>query len=442
MTLEQRFRVELDRLGLEPGKTLVAVSGGPDSLALLDLLVRTADVHSLDLAVAHVDHGIDPASGAVAERVRLVADACHLPFLDRSLELGPEASETNARAARYEALEEIRLEAEARYVLLGHHQDDQVETVLMRVLRGTGPAGLAAMAPRQDTLVRPLLSFRREELAQYCAERGLEWWDDPANRDERHLRTWIRQRLLPVISQRIPEVAEQLVIVAGLAREDRTAWDDAIEAIPELDWRLEVDGSSVAAAGLAGYDSSLASCLIQAVARRMGCPLGPVRARRVLDLARRGRSGAILEVPDGWRIELAFDRVRFLQPGNGHESPEPTTFGEPESGVCPWGPWTVSWQVESAPATQPREGTRAWFVPGPLTIRLASPGDRVQPIGGSGHRAVVRCMQEARVPRSRRPVWPVVEAGGILVWVPGVCRSNQLVPAAGTEAVRVDVRYS
>ncbi len=441
MDMEVRFRAELERLGLEPGNALVAVSGGGDSMALLDLLVRTTDTHRLDLTVAHVDHGIHSASSDVADRVREAAAAFDLPILSRSLGLGPDTTETMARAKRYEALEEMRQEADARYVLLGHHRDDQIETVLMRLLGGTGPAGLAAMADRQGTLVRPLLPFRHSELVQHMLTTEMEWWDDPANRDERHLRSWIRERLLPLIEQRVPRAGDQLVTVARLAREDRAAWDAAIEALPGLDMRPEVDGSSVAAAGIAGYDSSLASSLVQAVARRVGCPLGPVRAGRVLELARRGRSGAVLEVPDGWRIELAFDRVRFIRPGSDEEAGEPMTVGEERTGVRFWGPWMVSWQVEAAPEIQPREGARAWFVPGILTIRPVASGDRVRPIGGSGHRAVVRCLQDARVPRSRRQAWPVVEAGGSVVWVPGVCRSSELVPSAGTEAVCVDVRY-
>lgn len=440
-SMEERFISALGPLRLEPGRAVVAVSGGADSLALLDLLVATTSTHGLELSVVHVDHGVHPDSHQAAERVAGAARRYRLPFLSRSLNLGHEAGETVARDARYGALEEMRLEAGACYVLLAHHRDDQVETVLMRFLGGTGPAGLAAMAGRHGTLVRPLLGFRHDELLRHLEGTGTAWWEDPANQDERHLRAWIRRRLIPIIEERIPGVADRLGSVSALAREDRDAWDAAIEAVPWLEWCHEVDGGSVAAAGLAGYDSNLASSLVQAVARRLGCPLGPARAGRVLDLVRRGRSGAVLEVPEGWRVELAFDRVRFIRPGFEGESPEPLTVGDEHGGTSRWGPWTVSWRLELAPPEQPRGGARAWFTPGVLTIRPLAAGDRLQPIGGTGHRAVVRCMQDARIPRSRRQAWPVVEAGGTVVWVPGVCRSSALVPSAGTEAIRVDVRY-
>ncbi|MEE8361915.1 MAG: tRNA lysidine(34) synthetase TilS, partial [Gemmatimonadales bacterium] len=199
MRVLERFLESLSALGLEPAPALVAVSGGPDSLALLDLLVLTRDQHHLSLIVAHVDHGVAVESAAVADRVRAAAGSHGLPCEVRSLGLGPGASETEAREHRYRALEDMRRAHDARYVMLGHSLDDQVETVLMRVLRGSGPAGLAGMALVAGPLIRPLLPFRREELAQYVLERGIEWWDDPANRELRHLRSWLRHELVPKI---------------------------------------------------------------------------------------------------------------------------------------------------------------------------------------------------------------------------------------------------
>jgi tRNA(Ile)-lysidine synthase len=441
MSLVERFQDSLSTLSLEPAATLVAVSGGPDSLALLDLLARTRDHHHLSLIVAHVDHGVAPESAAVADRVGAAAGGYQFPYDVTTLTLGPDASETEAREHRRRALEEMRVAHGARYVMLGHNLDDQVETVLMRVLNGSGPAGLAGMAPVAGSLIRPLLSFRREELAQYLLERGIEWWNDPANRDQRHVRSWLRHELVPQIEARFPHMARDMVGVAYQAAENRAAWDGLIDVAPEVAWQDDPEGGSVAAAVLAGYDSSLATALVQAVARRLGCPLGLTRAARILEFAARGRSGATLELPGGWRVEMAFGRLRFLRPVPGG-CPEPVTVGDRPSGTCQWGAWTVTWTPAPAPQRQEREGTRAWFVPGTLTVRSGHVGDRILPLGGTGHRSVVRCMQAAKVPLSRRGRWPVVEADGCVVWVPGVCRSNDLLPAQGTEAVRVDVGYS
>jgi tRNA(Ile)-lysidine synthase len=441
MSLVERFRESLSALSLEPAPTLVAVSGGPDSLALLDLLVFTRDQHRLSLLVAHVDHGVAPESVEVVDRVRSAANGYGLPFDVTTLALGAGASETECREHRHRALEDSRLAHGAAYVMLGHSLDDQVETVLMRVLHGSGPAGLAGMAPVAGSLIRPLLSFRREELAQYLLERGIEWWDDPANRESRHVRSWLRHELMPQIEGRFPDMVRDMVGLADQAAENRAAWDALLDVLPELNWRDDPDGGSVAAAVLAGYDSGLAAALVQAAARRFGFPLGLTRAARVVEFAGRGRSGATLELPGGWRVEMAFDRLRFLPPANGG-CPEPVAVGVEASGTRRWGSWTVTWTPEEAPERQEREGTRAWFVPGTLTVRSGHAGDQILPLGGTGHRSVVRCMQEAKVPRSRRGLWPVVEVDGRVVWVPGVCRSNDLLPAQGTEAVRVDVGHS
>jgi len=221
-------------MGLAEGTWLVAVSGGPDSVALLLLLSDLAASRGLSLVVAHVDHGIHPASAEVAARVEQLAARRRLPVVVGRLALGAGATETEARAARYAWLREQARPLGALGILTGHHADDQAETVLMRVLRGSGPAGLAGMSRRAGDLVRPLLSFRREELAQYLLEQGEVAWLDPANADPRHLRSWIRASLLPRVAERLPDVSERLHAVAAQARLERDAWDEVLERLPAL----------------------------------------------------------------------------------------------------------------------------------------------------------------------------------------------------------------
>ena len=183
-------------------RLLVAVSGGGDSLALLHLLHETRAGHRLELVVAHADHGIHPDSGIVSRRVVEAASALGLPVVVGRLELGPGTSETRAREARHEWLRRTRAAEGADAVALAHHRDDQVETILMRVLAGSGPAGLAGMRPRQGESVRPLLGCSRAELAAYLAARGVESWDDPANADPAHDRSWLRTVVLPMLAAR------------------------------------------------------------------------------------------------------------------------------------------------------------------------------------------------------------------------------------------------
>jgi tRNA(Ile)-lysidine synthase len=438
MTLLNRFRDRLTHLGLTPGRALVAVSGGPDSVALLDLLVRTRDAHGIELVVAHLDHGIHPESRRVAEQVQSFAASYQLPFECGRLDLGHGASETLARSRRYAWLEATRARVGAGIIVTAHHRDDQVETVLMRVLAGSGPAGLAGMSSGQR-LVRPLLEFSRAELAAYVAERGLEVWIDPANSDRRHLRSWIRTELLPLLRARLPDVESHLQRLASQAAQDRAAWDALLEALP-LDVRTDSAGISVTAGSLANYDPALKQAIILALARRIGCPLGPARTGRILDLLDRGRSGARVPLGTHWNAELTFNRLRIYA-----SAPDP--IQEPWSveglrGSKGWGRWRFRWERATAPGHQDRTGMSAWFTLDPLTVRTWSPGERVQPLGGRGRRLVVRCFQEVQVPRSRRVSWPVLAQRDDILWIPGVCRSAVGLPAEGTEALRVDAEYA
>ena len=435
MDLPDRLVAALAALDLLDGTVVAAVSGGPDSVALLDLLARSRAAHRLQIIVAHADHGIHPESATVAATVRALAASYACTCEVTELRLGADASETDAREARYRWLHEVAARHQTAAILTAHHADDQAETVLMRLLAGSGPAGLAGMAPRAGLIVRPLLSFRRAALAQYVHERGLPCWDDPANSDPAHLRSWLRTAVLPVITAGLPDVVANLQRTARLAAADRGAWDAVLTALPELDCRSETGGISVAAAPLAGYDSALADAILRAAGRRIGCVIGERRAERLRRLARAGRSGRWVALGTRFRAELTFGRLRLH---GVSEVPPGVRLASP-TGEASWGDWSVRWSRDVAPQAQSRDDMTAWFAADALSLRTPVPGDRIRPIGGRGTRRLVQCFQEARVPRGRRAGWPVLESAGSAVWVPGVCRADALVPEPGAEALRVDV---
>jgi tRNA(Ile)-lysidine synthase len=439
MDLPDQFRAHLASLALPGGPALVAVSGGLDSIVLLDLLHRTSD-GTRELIVAHADHGIHPDSGAVAARVSAFAAGLGLRCEVARLGLGPETGETSAREARYGWLLQLRERVGAALIFAAHHADDQVETVLMRALEGTGPAGLAGMRPVAGPLVRPLLHFRRAELARYARAGELSVWVDPANSDPRHLRSWLRCDLLPAIRRRLPAVDDRLLRLAAQAGRERRAWDAVLELLPGLDPREEPEGISVAAAPLAAYDSALAQTVITAAARRAGFPVGSGRAASVRRLAAGGESGREVPLGGGWRAELSFGRLRIVRASAAPEMRDLALTGP--SGEGSWGEWRITWRRDVAPERQDRASRTAWFSGDDLVVRSWLPGDRVRPIGGSGRRLVVRCFQDARVPRRRRAEWPVLAASDVVVWIPGVCRSDALVPSPGAEALRVDVEHA
>jgi tRNA(Ile)-lysidine synthase len=442
MDLTQRLAASLAALDLSDRSVIVAVSGGPDSLALLDLLDRSRSAHRLRLIVAHADHGIHPRSGDVAATVAALAAGLGYPCEIGQLHLGPDASETSARAARYRWLGEVAERHGAADIVTAHHADDQAETVLMRLLRGSGPAGLAGMAPRAGPIVRPLLSFRRSELAGHLHARGLSAWDDPANADPVHVRSWLRTAVVPLLASRTPDLVANLTRSARLARADRTAWDALLGALPALECRAENAEISVAAAALAGYHSPLAYAILRALGRRIGCVVGERRAERLLQLAQSGISGHWVPLGTGFRAELSFGRLR-IYPVAGDLTVPPALGIDAAAGQAAWGDWALRWERSAAPVRQERVGMTAWFAADALAdalqVRPAGRGERISAIGGNGARALARFFQEARIPRGRRAGWPVLDWGGRAVWVPGVCRADALVPEPGAEALRVDV---
>ncbi|MBI4500391.1 MAG: tRNA lysidine(34) synthetase TilS [Gemmatimonadetes bacterium] len=426
-----------------PGLGLLAVSGGADSVALLDLVSIVAPEVGLELAVAHVDHGIHPESSAVAARVRDLAAAYGLPACGRTLGLGPDASETRAREHRYRALRELQQELGADYLVTAHHADDQIETVLFRFLRGSAPAGLAGITGLgPDGLVRPLLPFRRAELEEWLSFRYPNpairppVFQDPANRDPRHDRSWLRERVLPLLRERFGEALDaNLRNAQRHAERDRDAWASLLRVLPELDFRWEALGVDVARAPLRTYDKALSETLLRAVAREAGCVLGPGRAAKLRDLVERGPSGRVLELGAGWHAETAFDRLRIQRAG--HTAPESEAWGATNQGSVRWGGWQFSWRAEPAGAAV-RGGLTTWVPPGVGEIRAAASGDRIFPLGGVGRRSVSRLLMEARVPRSERLAYPVLSRGQSLLWVPAVCRAAQIVPRPGEASLRID----
>jgi len=437
--LLERLRAHLDRARLfpAPGSAVLAVSGGPDSVALLDLMLAVARERGLSLVVAHADHGIRADSRTVGQSVGELARRSGLPFELGELELGPGATETAARRARYAWLALVQRRHAARYLVTAHHADDQVETILLRVLKGSGPAGLAGMPARgRGGIVRPLLPFSRAELAVHVAERGLAFHDDPANRDPRHLRSWLRVTLLPQLVTRLGTNLRADVLRLGRAAAvERRAWDRALELVPELRLQRSAGGFDVARAPLSRYDKALSAALLRAAARRVGLVLGTRRVRRLLALAGRP-SGRRLSLGAGWVAEVAFDRLRVYRGSSGAATP---IVASREKGSALFGGFRVEWAPGPAPARVPRSDWTTWIAGPRWEVRAPRPGDRLVPVGGVGHRPVRRLLMEARVPRSSRASYPVVARGETILWVPGICRSAADLPRPGTRAVRLHV---
>jgi len=418
--LPRRFARHLAGLNLEPAPVIVAVSGGPDSLALLHLLREVASTFAL--IVAHVDHGIHPDSAKVAADVGRAASHDNLPFEMIALALGPDASETRAREARYRWLRDLARKRKA-WLFTAHHRDDQVETVLMRLLKGSGPAGLAGIAPVSGRLVRPLLPFRRDELRAWLGSLGVRGWEDPANHDPKHLRSWVRAQLIPAARQQVPAFDQRLLGLAEQAATHRAAWDAVVELLG-IKVEKEGEGFRFDARPLRGRPDALVASLFQAIARRHGLVFGARGAERVARLIGLDHSGRRVDLTGGWEARLDFGRVSVrMAPLITRETPAEVIIG-PEAGETTWDGWRITWNPDPSPSLQSRTGQTAWLEPARYTVRAWRPGDRIMPLGGTGSRLVVRCMQDVKLSAAQRSQWPVVGHDAQVVWVPGVCLSR------------------
>ncbi len=286
-SLPARLRLAVERdIAIRPGEhLLVACSGGPDSVALLDLLARHGSRWGFRLSAASVDHGLRPEAAEDVETARRLAERHGIPFHALRLRLSPGGDlQARARDARYAALLARAEAIGADAIVTGHHHDDQAETVLLRLLRGAGVSGLGAMAvrrplsPRVD-LARPLLEASRAEIIAYLRHHGLAFRLDPSNRDPRHLRVRIREELLPLLVCLDPAVTRHLTALAEEARE-MDAWRRRrAEALLR---RSRIPDGSLRCAPLREAPIPLRR---EAIRRWLGEVLSPERVRRTHVLA-------------------------------------------------------------------------------------------------------------------------------------------------------------
>jgi tRNA(Ile)-lysidine synthase len=296
---------------------LAACSGGADSLALAAALAHEAPRHGLRAGGVTVDHGLQPGS---AERARHVAavlaglgldpvEAVPVTVVAGPGTGGPEAA---ARGARYQALDEVARHTGARAIVLGHSLDDQAETVLLGLARGSGARSLAGMPPSRGCYRRPLLGVRRATLRAACDVLGLRPWDDPHNADPAYARARVRHQALPALETALgPGVAQALARTAGQLRADAEALDELAAGQVPL---LRDSGGGWLAGALAAAPAAIRARVLRMAAIEAGCPPGKLTARHVdaLDaLVTRWHGQRWATLPGGVRAMLQCGRLTF-----------------------------------------------------------------------------------------------------------------------------------
>ena len=338
---ELRNAVRRSLSDLAPGDlVLAACSGGADSLALAAALAFVAPRLGLRAGGVTVDHQLQAGSARQAERVAGQLAALGLdPVRVLTVTVtGPGGPEAAARTARYQALEEARAAAGASVVLLGHTRDDQAETVLLGLARGSGARSLTGMAAAAGTCRRPLLGLRRDQSAAACAALGLQPWDDPHNADRRYARVRVRLDALPALEAALgPGVAAALARTAGQLRADADALDElAGQAAERLFEEADPDGAGLAGSGLAGaglavsvaglaaLPAALRGRVLRWAAVAAGCPAGAlsaVHAGALDELVTGWHGQRWIDLPGGVRAAREYGKLRLRVGGQDHPPP-------------------------------------------------------------------------------------------------------------------------
>lgn len=292
------------RLHVQPGKYVIAVSGGVDSVVLLDML---SSLEGVELVVAHFDHGIREDSANDAEFVRGLAKKYCLPFESERVELGKGASEATARKARYDFLRKIQEKYQAVAVLTAHHQDDLLETTIINLLRGTGRRGMHSVT-NSGELLRPLLHLTKPELIQYATENNLQWHEDSTNADTNYLRNKIRLDVLPSADS---GWREEMLGRISQASEINTRLDNEIDTL--LQYRMLKGRMTISRSWFVKLPHVIAAELMSALLRKLQvADIDHKMVERLVIGIKAGKIGAKIDIDKEYYILITKRSARVM----------------------------------------------------------------------------------------------------------------------------------
>jgi tRNA(Ile)-lysidine synthase len=409
---------------LRPGPLLLAVSGGADSTALALLVAELREEFGLVLHVAHFDHRARPrAAAADAAFVGELANRVGATLRIGRANAAPK-NEVDARNARYEFLRRVARELGATAIATGHTRDDQAETVILHVTRGTGLAGLAGMRPERDGIVRPLLTISRADTVAICAATGITPREDPTNRSLVFARNRVRHRVLPELAKLNPEITTAIARLADAAAAVADIAADHAAAILEPASRDD----AVALDRLPDTGDARADALALWWERRTGQRLAARHRSALARLAASTNGSRSLDLPGGralreyTTLRVATDSLRVAAGPEGTEKEGPMTLER--GSTVDWHGWRFAFVVDlnGSSLVGQVDAER-------VTVRGRRPGDRMNGPRGA---KVQDVLTDAKVPARERDAWPLVVADDAVVWIPGITPP----PRSGGSALR------
>ncbi len=462
-----------DRIGL-------GVSGGADSVAMLQIFAELRAELGIAVVVLHFNHQLRGAEADEDERfVEALATELHLDCESGRADVAAEAQrhgwnlEDAARRLRYEFFERAAAARNLNRVAVAHTADDQAETVLSHLLRGTGLAGLAGIYPVAGPIIRPLLEVGRAELRKFLADLGQTWREDATNQDITRMRARIRHQLIPILQRDFdPAAVTRLARLASHARENETFWraleDERFQAVTTrepsgaislgianlLSPLPQLVQPETMAAGKTVQSSPPAVALSRRLVRRIFVELRGSReqltaghVRSVLDLATQSQSSSKIDLP-GLRVERIFDRLVFTDAGEiaAETTRQNRNFSYTVSRPSPseaasivvteiqrrFNLKLVDWPPAKRDTVTGRGALDFDRVRWPLVLRNWRPGDSYRPHGSRSVRKLKRLLLESRVPRQAREGWPVLTSGAEVIWASGYPVAEDFAPSPGT----------
>ena len=406
------------------GQTVVVgLSGGPDSVAMLDALLALAAARGLRVVAAHLDHGLRPSAKDDAAFCRELCRRLGVSLREGSADVAGRAQrdgggvEEAAREERYAFLRGVKEDEEAAAIAVAHTRDDQAETLLLRLLRGAGRRGLGAMRERSGGVWRPLLSVSRSEVLEHLRARGLAWREDPTNANPSYLRNRVRAELLPYLESRFnPSVRETLARAAAVLAEE----DDLLADMADEQWKLiarpDAPAVLLVREALRRAPRVLARLVVRRALEETGGLKGVGHAHLEKLVALAGAtSGRRLPLPGGREAVVRFGQMRI---GPREAARESFAFDLPVPGRVdlPDGQAVLARPARGPASAWDRSAVVA-APEGPLVVRTRRAGDRVR--AGRLEVSLKHFLIDRRVPADLRPRLPLVAAGSLVLWVPG-----------------------
>ena len=457
--------------GVTAGERIgLGVSGGADSVAMLRLFTELREKLGIVPCVVHFNHRLRGKASDTDEKfVAKLAAQQDLEFFSTRENIGAKAKRERAnledagRRARYAYFERLVEDGRVARVAVAHTADDQAETVLAHIMRGTGLAGLGGIHPTSGSVFRPLLGIRRTELRAYLKSKKQTWRDDASNRDVTRTRARIRRQLLPFLEKKFnPSAVEHLCQLAELAREDNAYLEQ------EAAWHLHAHSkgehggiglrvrdlipSGSAAQAPSGQarvpvtqktEASIAKRMVRLLARRVKRRAGELSAHHVeavLHLGQHGHSGKVLQLPGGVEVRRERDMLVFRAAALGKTASALPYFSVEVKLPSPGEPVridarsrilavrVIDWPSEGRETNKSGAILDVDRLQQPLHFRHWQPGDAIRPVGHEKRHTLARLLNEQGLTRWEKESWPVLTSGGKLAWALGL-------PAAAEFAV-------